>query len=89
MGTLVSSIHVKDDTWRAGFDAASSMRNAAGLTNPRIFRSENDDKEVIIMFDVADEAKARSFEASNELQEGMRKFGVTNHRFGFLTTPGP
>ena len=63
------------------------MRDAAGLTNPRIFRSETDGNEVIIVFDVADEAKARSFEASNELQEGMRKAGVTNHRYGFLNTP--
>lgn len=89
MATLVSSIRVKDDTWTTGFNSAPSvaMREAAGLTNPRIFRSETDDNEIVIIFDVADEAKARSFEASNELQQNMQRSGVTNHKYGFLTPP--
>lgn len=87
LATLASSIRVNYDTWTTGFNLAASvaMREAAGLTNPRIFRSETDDNEIVIIFDVADEAKARSWYASNELQQIMQRSGVTNLKYGFLT----
>jgi hypothetical protein len=53
---------VKDyATWRTGYDGHERSRLAAGLTNGRVFRSAEDPNDVVILQDVADVAKARTW----------------------------
>jgi hypothetical protein len=68
---------VKDyATWRAGYDAHQTSRRTAGITNGRVFRNAEDPNDVVIVLDVADVAKARTFVASEDLKSAMQKSGV-------------
>lgn len=89
MATVVSSIRVKDyATWKPVFELAESLRNQAGITNARVFRSETDGNDILLMMDVADETQARQFLTSNELREAMQNGGVISPpRIGFLNIP--
>ena len=56
----------------------------AGITNGRVFRSAEDPNDVVILQDVADVAKARTWFSSDEVKAGMQKGGVVgspNFRF--------
>ena len=47
MGMLMIRHKVKDyDQWRPMFDKHSLMQQAAGLSNPRVFRSADDKSEI-------------------------------------------
>jgi hypothetical protein len=48
-------------------------RASAGVTNGRVFRSADD---VVILRDVADVSKARTWLGSNEMKSVMEKSGV-------------
>jgi hypothetical protein len=68
---------VKDyATWRAGYDAHQTSRRTAGITNGRVFRNAEDPNDVVIVLEVADVAKARTFVASEDLKSAMQKSGV-------------
>ena len=73
------SIHhkVKDyAAWRKGYDDHEKARHAAGITNGRVFRSAEDPNDVLILQDVADVAKARTWLGGDELKAAMTKAGV-------------
>jgi hypothetical protein len=73
------TIHVKvqDYTkWRAVYDAHEANRRSAGITNGRVFRNAQDPNDVVVLQDVADVAKARTFVASEDLKAAMQKSGV-------------
>ena len=68
---------VKDyATWRAGYDAHEKSRLSAGITNGRVFRSAEDPNDVVVLQDVADVAKARTWIGSDDLKAAMQKSGV-------------
>src|SRR6266699_3853237 len=68
---------VKDyATWRTGYDAREKGRLSAGISNGRVFRSAEDQNEVVILQDVADVSKARSWLASDDTKAAMQKGGV-------------
>jgi hypothetical protein len=68
---------VKDyATWRTGYDGHEKSRLAAGLTNGRVFRSAEDPNDVVVLQDVADVAKARTWVGSDDLKAAMQKSGV-------------
>ena len=68
---------VKDyATWRSGYDGHEKSRLSAGITNGRVFRSAEDPNDVVILQDVADVAKARSWSGSDDLKAAMQKAGV-------------
>ena len=49
MGMLIIRHKVKDyDQWRPMFDKHSLMQQAAGLSNPRVFRSADDKSEIVV-----------------------------------------
>ena len=74
---LTIHLKVKDyTTWRTGYDEREKSRVAAGITNGRVFRSANDPNDVVILQDVADVAKARTWLASDEMKAAMEKGGV-------------
>jgi hypothetical protein len=71
-------------TWRTGFDGHEQARVAAGLTNGRVFRNAADVNDVVLLLDVADVAKARTFIGGDDLKTQMQKSGVIgtpNFRF--------
>ena len=47
--------------WRKGYDAHEQNRRSAGITNGRVFRSAEDPNDVVVLQDVTDLAKARTF----------------------------
>ena len=73
--------------------AHEKNRASAGITNGRVFRSADDPNEVVILQDVADVAKARTWYASSEMKtawEKSRRSGLAQHslRGGGLTRSG-
>ena len=70
-------LKVKDyATWRAGYDGHEKNRVSAGITNGRVFRRAEDPNDVVILQDVADVAKARTWLGSDDLKAMMQKGGV-------------
>jgi len=63
-------------TWRAGYNEHEKSRLSAGITNGRVFRSAEDPNDVVILQNVADVAKARTWLGSNDLKASMQKSGV-------------
>ena len=49
---------------------------SAGITNGRVFSSPEDPNDVVILQDVADASKARTWLGSNEMKAVMEKSGV-------------
>jgi hypothetical protein len=74
---LTAHLKVKDyATWRAGYDGHEKNRLAAGITNGRVFRNAQDPNDVVILQDIADVAKARTWLGSDDLKAEMQKSGV-------------
>jgi hypothetical protein len=68
---------VKDyAAWRAGYNVHEKSRLSAGLTNGKVFRSAEDPNDIVILQDVADVAKARTWLGSDDLKASMQKSGV-------------
>src|SRR5580700_7590278 len=51
-------------------------RLSAGITNGRVFRRAEDPNDLVILQDVADVPKARSWFGSDDLKAAMQKSGV-------------
>jgi hypothetical protein len=74
---LTVHFKVKDfNTWRTSYNGRENNRVSAGITNGRVFRSADDPNDVVILQDVADVAKARTWYASDEVKTIMEKSGV-------------
>jgi hypothetical protein len=74
---LTIHIKVKDySTWRPSYDGNEKNRLSAGITNGRVFRSTEDQNDVVILQDAADVAKARAWLGSDEMKATMQKSGV-------------
>jgi hypothetical protein len=68
---------VKDyATWRTGYNTREKGRLSAGISNGRVFRSAEDPNDVVILQDVADVSKARSWLASDDTKAAMQTSGV-------------
>jgi hypothetical protein len=74
---LTIHIKVKDySTWRPAYDGHEKSRVSAGITNGRVFRSADDANDVVILQDVADVAKARTWLGSDDMKATMQKSGI-------------
>ena len=74
---LTIHLKVKDYTaWRTGYDGHEKSRVSAGITNGRVFRNAQDQNDVVILQDVADVAKARTWLVSEEMKAAMQQSGV-------------
>ena len=68
---------VKDySAWRAVYDGHEKSRTSAGITNGKVFRRAEDPNDLMVLQDVADEGKARSWTTSEDLKSAMQKAGV-------------
>ena len=76
-GNLTVHFKVKDyAAWRTSYDGRQQGRLSAGITNGRVFRSAEDPNDVVILQDVADQAKARTWLGSDDTKAAMLKGGV-------------
>jgi CRISPR/Cas system CSM-associated protein Csm5 (group 7 of RAMP superfamily) len=74
---LTVHLKVKDfNAWRTSYNGQEKDRTTAGITNSRVFRSTDDQNDVLILADVADVAKARTWLGSSEMKSVMEKSGV-------------
>jgi len=74
---LTVHFKVKDfNAWRTSYDANSTGHASAGVTNGKVFRSADDPNEVVILQDVADVAKARTWLGSEDVKAAMQRGGV-------------
>src|ERR1700739_207317 len=74
---LTVHFKVKDfNAWRTSYNGHEKDRTTAGITNSRVFRSADDQNDVVILADVADVSKARAWLSSNEMKAVMDKSGV-------------
>ena len=70
-------LKVKDfNAWRTSYNGHEKERTSAGITNGKVFRSADDPNDVLILQDVADVSKARTWLGSNEMKSVMEKSGV-------------
>jgi len=70
-------LKVKDYViWRSGYDGNEKSRVSAGITNGRVFRKAEDPNDVVILQDIADVAKARTWLGSDDMKALMQKSGV-------------
>lgn len=77
MASIVIHHNVKDyNVWRPIYDAHEKSRTSAGITNAKVFRRAEDPNELVVLADVADVAKARSWTTSDDLRSAMQKAGV-------------
>jgi hypothetical protein len=75
--TLTIHHKVKDyPAWRKGYDEHEKSRVAAGVTNGKVFRGAEDPNDVLILQDVADVEKARTWLDGADLKAAMQKAGV-------------
>ena len=77
MAQLLIRHKVKDyGTWKPLFDEHAAKRKAGGSKGGRLFRSEKDPNEVVILFDWEDLGKAHQFADSEDLRKTMERAGV-------------
>ena len=70
------NLKVKDyATWRS-YNGHEKDRVSAGITNGKVFRSAENPNDLVILQDVADVSKARTWLGSNEMKSVMEKSGV-------------
>ena len=74
---LTIHLKVKDfNAWRTSYNGNEKNCVSAGITNGRVFRSADDPNDVVLLQDVADVSKARTWLGSPEMKTMMEKSGV-------------
>ena len=79
MSVVIIRHKVKDfAAWRKAFDAHKPVRDKAGLSASKVYRSAGDANEVVLVFDGADIDKTKAFMASADVQDAIKAAGVTD-----------
>jgi len=74
---LTLHFQVKDfSAWRQSYSNDEKGRAAVGITNSLVFRSADNPNDVVIIQDVADEPKARTWLGSEAVKAAMLASGV-------------
>ena len=74
---LTLHFKVKDfNAWQTSYNGNEKNRASAGITKSKVFRSSDDPNDVLILQDVADVAKARTWLTSNEMISVKEKSGL-------------
>jgi hypothetical protein len=64
------------NTWQTSYNGNEKNRTSAGITKSKVFRSTEDPNDVLLLQDVADVSKARTWYSSSEMKSVMEKSGV-------------
>jgi hypothetical protein len=68
---------VKDfNAWQASYNGNEKNRTTAGITRSKVFRSTDDPNDVLLLQDVADVSKVRTWYGSSEMKAVFEKSGV-------------
>ena len=62
--------------WKQAYDAHADTRAANGVISGRVTRSADDPSQLVLLFEIADIAKAKAFIASPDLKSAMEAAGV-------------
>jgi hypothetical protein len=82
MQTMIARHRVRDHgVWRKFFDEYEGKRREYGITNPRVYHNAADQNDLVILFDIADEARVKEFGASDDLAQVAEKAGVVMDTF--------
>jgi hypothetical protein len=74
---LTLHFKVKDfNAWRTSYQANDKGRASAGITNGKVFRNADDPNEVLVLQDVTDVAKVRTWLDSQDMKTAFEKSGV-------------
>ena len=74
---LTLHFKVKDfNAWQTSYNGNEKNRASAGITKSKVFRSVADPNDVLLLQDVADVSKARTWYGSSEMKTLMEKSGV-------------
>jgi hypothetical protein len=74
---MVVRVSVSDYArFRTSFDTMESPREAAGVSNPQVFRNATNQNDVAVFFDIIDTAKAKAFMGTDMLRAKMKDAGV-------------
>lgn len=74
---LTLHFKVKDfNAWQTSYKGNEKNRTSAGITKSKVFRSVADPNDVLLLQDVADVSKARTWYSSSEMKSVMEKSGV-------------
>jgi len=74
---LTLHFKVKDfNAWQTSYNGNEKNRTSAGITKSKVFRSVADPNDVLLLQDVADVSKARTWYSSSEMKSVMEKSGV-------------
>ncbi|MBV9252283.1 MAG: hypothetical protein JO227_23935 [Acetobacteraceae bacterium] len=77
MPKLIVQHRVRDyDAWRPHFDRHESKRLEHGVTNPRVYRNAQDPNDLVVLFNAADEGRAKELGQSDDLRNAMQAAGV-------------
>ena len=64
------------NAWRTSYNGNERNRTTAGITKSKVFRCTDDPNDVLLLQDVADVSKARTWYGSSEMKSLMEKSGV-------------
>ena len=79
MPVMVIQHKIRDyDAWRPVYDAHQASRTGAGVTNGRVYRKAEDPNDILVVHDVADLAKARTWTEGEDLRAAMKRSGVVS-----------
>ena len=74
---LTLHFKVKDfSAWQTSYNGNEKNRMAAGITKSKVFRCTDNPNDVLLLQDVADVSKARTWYSSSEMKSVMEKSGV-------------
>jgi len=74
---MTVNFKVKDfNAWRTSYSGHEKDRASAGITNGKVFRSADYPNDVLILQDVADVSKVRTWLGSSEMKTVLEKSGV-------------
>ena len=77
MTQMIIHHKVRDyEAWRPGYNEHEKSRAAAGITNGRVFQRAEDPNDLVIILDVADVERARTWSQSEDLRSAMQRVGV-------------
>src|SRR5271166_5724071 len=76
---LTLHFKVKDfNAWQTSYNGNEKNRTSAGITKSKVFRSADDPNDLLILQDVADVSKARTWYSSSETKSVMERSGTVD-----------